>query len=111
MQKLLSLANQPSLQLAFIITILEEPYSHPAKDSPTAQYLRSRPRLSYEDMFCNTVPSPKHVVAHNIVCISLRSINYTICLRNSEGTFDFDVEDSLTTAHGVSVSPATDASC
>ena len=46
--------------------------------------------------FCNTAPSPGRIVAHDIVWISLKSIDYTFCLRNSDGTFDFDGED-----HGV----------
>jgi len=110
-KKLLSSAKQPSLQLAFIVTILEDPYSHPDEDSPAAQHLRSMPKLSTKDMFCNTVPSPDCIVTHDIVWISLKSIDYTFCLRNSEGTFDFDAEDSSTTAHGVSVCLATIMSC
>ena len=109
-KKLLALAKQPSVQLTFIVSILEDPYSRPDEDSPAARRLRGIPKLSPCDMFSNTVPSPGRIVAHDIVWISLKSINYTFCLRNSDGTFDFDGEDSSTTAHGVGVCLATNVS-
>ena len=110
-KKLSSAAKQPSVQLAFIVDILEDPYSHPDEDSPAAQHLRNIPKLSSKDMLCNTAPSPDHVVAHGITWISLKSIKYTFCLRDSRGTFDFDAADSSTTAHGVSVSATTNVLC
>ena len=110
-KKLLSAAKESSVQLAFIVDILEDPYSHPDEDSLAAQHLRNIPKLSSKAMLSNTASSPDRIVAYDITWISLKSIKYTFCLRDSRGIFDFDAADSATTAHGVSVSVATDVLC
>ena len=53
-KKLLASVKQPSVQLAFIVSILEDPYSRPDEDSPVARRLRGIPKLLPCDMFSNT---------------------------------------------------------
>ena len=106
--KLLSLGTRLSLQLTFIVTILKEKYTCTNENSTVAKQPSGIPRLSYKEFIGGQRPSFERLVVHDISCISLTAINYTVCHGTPEGTFDFDGVDSPTTAHGVSAVPKSE---
>jgi hypothetical protein len=65
-EKLFCLASRPSLQLTFMIFIIEKKYSGPDKDSATAKFLRSIPMLTYKEFVRGHKPSFEPIIMHGV---------------------------------------------
>ncbi|KAN0077358.1 hypothetical protein V8E55_011213 [Tylopilus felleus] len=81
------LAHQPDVDLAFMITIEEDPkWVSPGSDNETLHQLRSQPLLTCAQFISNVGDDLGSVVKAGFAWISIREINFELYLRSPSGS-------------------------
>ncbi|KAH7904064.1 hypothetical protein BJ138DRAFT_1186755 [Hygrophoropsis aurantiaca] len=90
-------SDNPSVELVFMVSIKEKGRSHPTIEvNEEAQALRAGPQLSPIAFRAphGSEPSFGPVIVGGMNWISIREIRYTVYMRGTDGTFNFDTPDA-----------------
>ena len=103
MKKKLEKLVKPSTYFIFLVNIVEERYREPDDSTPSAQALRARGPLTFEEFSEGYCVSFEPVNLHGFHWMALRAVRYRVSFSEAGGEFNLDSNDPAVAATGVSL--------